>query len=280
MAVIQCEACNTKFKVPEGVIPEEGKFVRCSKCDHEWLAKVQDDEKPDNKEAKLDGEDDNSEAPKATDDTSTDQEQTNEDKSKEPEEEDQVEDSEEKKSDAPKIMRRPKPMIRPITDNAPVSSTTILTATIGVVLLGLFTIYYVFIHMRPTISRAIPATTAIYEMLGLYKNKGIKITDIKWQIEKIKNRRTKKQLYEVIFFISLTNVADKPQVLDKIRVTGFDGRKNKLGRILMSSGTDEIEPGNTHTIDGILKMSTQARYISIDMGNEKEILTRDLEKLF
>lgn len=36
--IITCPNCNTRYKVAEGEIDEQGRFVRCSSCSHEWLA--------------------------------------------------------------------------------------------------------------------------------------------------------------------------------------------------------------------------------------------------
>lgn len=35
---IKCPNCDTDFKIPEGIIDERGRFVRCSHCGYEWLA--------------------------------------------------------------------------------------------------------------------------------------------------------------------------------------------------------------------------------------------------
>lgn len=36
--IIQCENCETKFMVSDYEIKDNGRFVRCSRCDHEWVA--------------------------------------------------------------------------------------------------------------------------------------------------------------------------------------------------------------------------------------------------
>ena len=36
--IIQCENCDTKYKVSDTEIKENGRFVRCSYCAHEWVA--------------------------------------------------------------------------------------------------------------------------------------------------------------------------------------------------------------------------------------------------
>lgn len=35
--IISCNSCNTKFKIANKIVGENGRFVRCSRCEHEWL---------------------------------------------------------------------------------------------------------------------------------------------------------------------------------------------------------------------------------------------------
>lgn len=41
-ALISCENCHTKFKIDGSLIGENGRFVRCSQCGHEWLTYAND----------------------------------------------------------------------------------------------------------------------------------------------------------------------------------------------------------------------------------------------
>lgn len=34
--ILQCEACNARFLLPDAAVPPEGRRVRCGKCKHEW----------------------------------------------------------------------------------------------------------------------------------------------------------------------------------------------------------------------------------------------------
>lgn len=40
--IISCSSCSTKFKINPKDIGTNGRFVRCSQCDHEWLATAKD----------------------------------------------------------------------------------------------------------------------------------------------------------------------------------------------------------------------------------------------
>jgi len=42
--ILTCPECNTRYHVAEGEIGEQGRFVRCSACSHEWLALASQDE--------------------------------------------------------------------------------------------------------------------------------------------------------------------------------------------------------------------------------------------
>ena len=37
--IISCENCNKKFEVSDNLIPEEGRLLQCSSCDHKWFFK-------------------------------------------------------------------------------------------------------------------------------------------------------------------------------------------------------------------------------------------------
>ena len=35
--IISCENCNKKFEVSDNLIPEQGRLLQCSSCDHKWF---------------------------------------------------------------------------------------------------------------------------------------------------------------------------------------------------------------------------------------------------
>ena len=37
--IISCENCNKRFEVSDNIIPEEGRLLQCSSCDHKWFFK-------------------------------------------------------------------------------------------------------------------------------------------------------------------------------------------------------------------------------------------------
>ena len=37
--IITCENCNKRFEVSDNLIPEEGRLLQCSSCDHKWFFK-------------------------------------------------------------------------------------------------------------------------------------------------------------------------------------------------------------------------------------------------
>ena len=37
--IISCENCNKRFKVGDNLIPEQGRLLQCSSCDHKWFFK-------------------------------------------------------------------------------------------------------------------------------------------------------------------------------------------------------------------------------------------------
>ena len=37
--IISCNQCNIKFEIESNLIPEEGRLLQCSSCDHKWFYK-------------------------------------------------------------------------------------------------------------------------------------------------------------------------------------------------------------------------------------------------
>ena len=40
--IISCENCNKRFEVSDNLIPEQGRLLQCSSCDHKWFFKKTD----------------------------------------------------------------------------------------------------------------------------------------------------------------------------------------------------------------------------------------------
>jgi predicted Zn finger-like uncharacterized protein len=38
--IISCENCNKNFEVDSNLIPEKGRLLQCSVCDHKWFYKI------------------------------------------------------------------------------------------------------------------------------------------------------------------------------------------------------------------------------------------------
>ena len=38
--IISCENCNKKFEVDSALIPDNGRLLQCSACDHKWFYKI------------------------------------------------------------------------------------------------------------------------------------------------------------------------------------------------------------------------------------------------
>ena len=44
--IISCENCSKKFDVEDNLIPENGRMLQCSSCDHKWFFKTSDVNEP------------------------------------------------------------------------------------------------------------------------------------------------------------------------------------------------------------------------------------------
>ena len=43
---ISCDKCNKKFDIDSGLIPEKGRLLQCSSCDHKWFFKIENIKEP------------------------------------------------------------------------------------------------------------------------------------------------------------------------------------------------------------------------------------------
>ena len=74
--IIECPNCNKKFNIDKKLIPENGRTLKCSSCDHIWhyktpvIKNIDDVEKPQDKNTNLDTY--NSEVEKKDDDNNKD----------------------------------------------------------------------------------------------------------------------------------------------------------------------------------------------------------------
>ena len=44
--IISCENCSKKFDVDDNLIPENGRMLQCSSCDHKWFFKTSEAAEP------------------------------------------------------------------------------------------------------------------------------------------------------------------------------------------------------------------------------------------
>lgn len=44
--IISCENCSKKFDVDDNLIPENGRMLQCSSCDHKWFFKISEATEP------------------------------------------------------------------------------------------------------------------------------------------------------------------------------------------------------------------------------------------
>ena len=57
--IISCKNCNKKFEVDDNLIPEQGRLLQCSSCDHKWFFKKTEKLIKKKKPKKIIKEDDN-----------------------------------------------------------------------------------------------------------------------------------------------------------------------------------------------------------------------------
>ena len=57
--IITCENCNKRFEVSDNLIPDQGRLLQCSSCDHKWFFKKTEKLIEKKKRKKIIKEDDN-----------------------------------------------------------------------------------------------------------------------------------------------------------------------------------------------------------------------------
>lgn len=295
--IIVCSNCDTGFRVPDDSLTDQGRMVKCSVCDHEWIAKPQDAVKEEEKPAPK-GEEIKEANPIQTEAVKKEEpvaqpviEQAvqapvppkQEEIKKEKIEEKKVEPAaktveaiENQKSHLAQGERKRFVMpSRPIYE-VPVAYYTAMAASI---LLFIGTFIALTIYNRVAIISSFPAATQMYQMLNMHNTADLKLQMVDCTINKVESSSNDSKIVEIEVDVLIQNNAAEERNLDAIRFVLYDIERNYLGDLIMESNAI-IAPNELHRIEGRLnRVPVDSYYVAIDIGNKVDMYVRNLNNI-
>lgn len=307
--IIVCSNCDTGFRIPDGSLSEQGRMVKCSVCDHEWIAKPQDGVKEEEKPA-----------PKREEIKETTQTQTEVVKKEEPVVEqpaaikqgvvEQVKIEEKKVEPAKQEAAQPlkKDDVKSAVENKqqenkeevharvplaqgerkrfvepsrPVYEVPFAyyTAMAASILLFIGTLICLSIYNRVAITTSFPVTVPLYQLIHMQNTTDLKLQMVDCTINKIDSASGDNKTVEIEVDVLIQNNAAEERHLDAVRFILYDIERNYLGNLIMDSHL-VIAPNELHRIEGRLnRVPVDSYYVAIDIGNKVDMYVRNLNNI-
>lgn len=305
--IIVCSNCDTGFRVPDGSLTDQGRMVKCSVCDHEWIAKPKDAVK-----------EEETPAPKREEKKETQPIQTEAVKKEEPvaqppaqikQEEVKQEKIEEKKPlpqpqpakpvEATKPVEAAKEEAKPeaqAVERAPIAQgerkrfvvpprkvyevpLAYYTAMAASILLFVGTLFGLLIYNRAAITASFPEAAPLYQLIHMQNTADLKLQMVDCTINKIDSASGDNKTVEIEVDVLIQNNSEEERHLDAIRFILYDIERNYLGDFIMDSHTI-ITPHEVHRVEGRLnRVPVDSYYVAIDIGNKVDMYVRNLNNI-
>jgi predicted Zn finger-like uncharacterized protein len=241
--IITCPNCDTNFKVQADVITADGRFVRCSNCNHEWL------EQGDNTSLHLPSESPQLDAA-STLTTNAQSELPSSEKVK-PEQ-------------IPFLRRKHMRYLTPI-----------LAAKLVFIFMSLLAIYY-----HEQIIEKLPLTEQWYADLGII-DCPIKLEQASFIVHKedmsMEDRTAKDMGVDVKVIVR--NNSKSGQRLGTVSFIVYDTNKNFIDKVTMNYDK-VIAPNNTMNIEGRLNgVPKNAGFVALDFANNTHVVAGNLNAI-
>lgn len=280
--IIVCSSCDSSFRVPNGSISPEGRFVKCSVCDHEWIVKPSDvinedsDKTPEpqvtiQKQEELKQE--------ATAEAPTIQE-------KQKEEVQQPVIKEEAKPEI-KVAEKPKDtkikteVKRFVIPKKPIHERNIpyYGSMVASILATLLFFGSLLIYKREELSHSVPSLQKVFNLISMEDTSEIKLEMVDCTLRQLQSASDNNKLIEVEVDVMLINTAQTPKTLDSIRFSIYDIERNFIGELIMDAKA-EILPNEKHRIEGRLnRVPIDSFYVAVDIGNTTDLFIRRINKI-
>ena len=243
--LLTCNECNTQYRLPSGLITEEGRKVKCKNCSHIWFQEFIPEEE---------NIDDINTADETNISADTQEEQNdkkNSDKTKKP----LADDKPGKKKKAPKKIINKN--IKPTNTNIPKEISKALKLTLVIFLLITSVSVSVYGEFFPGLFGQEKIDNIIFNNLTMEKKRG----DTGWDID-IK--------------LSLENITDDYQKIPPININVMSKGNRVMNHFVLNAEVNEIPPKEIITTERILEnIAGSAEKITFDIGNSWELSFRN-----
>lgn len=271
--IITCENCESSFRVPKDAIGENGRLVKCSSCDHEWLVKPEapkddsEDKKPD---AQVEEGVKSEDAPAEEGETETVAKESAEDEKAKPQNKESGK-SEPKKKPPKRFVAPPEPIHK-----RSLYRYAVYGSFAAMLLLALA---QVFINSLYTLSTKSTLIDKAYQLIGMYDTAGLVLEKVDCTINEIRSSKNLGNDIEVEVDAYIKNTTEVMKTLKYIRFELFDEHRDFMGDLVMEVDK-HILPNESYHIEGVLnRVPKDSYYVSIDYGNYAELIYKSMSKL-
>lgn len=280
--IITCGNCESNFRVPKDAIGPNGRLVKCSTCDHEWVVKPEpmdmevkqqeQEAEATPQETKAEVHEEKQHEPEKKADVDAPKEKAQESISKS-----EVKETAVRSEDEPK-KKPPKRFIMPAEPyHKRVWCRYSVYAAFAASLLILIT--QITINNRSIIAYTSSSITKAYEFMGMYDIEGLVLEKIDCTIGEIRSSKDLGNQIEVEVDAFIKNTTNRAKKIQNIRFVLFDINRDEVGELIMEVG-NTIEPGESFHIEGVLnRVPKTAEFVSIDYGNYVEMYYKNMNLL-
>jgi predicted Zn finger-like uncharacterized protein len=245
--IIQCENCQTKFNIPDGSIGKDGRFVRCSQCEYEWLQKPEDENI---RNIELNNSNSTNPNLSIAEDLGI---------------------SHPVKSD---IKHKPE------LPSSFITSRWLLYISLAFFALSLlFALAVVSIRFHMEIEKALPISREMFKLLGLHNTQGLELADMAIKLRENTSAKDAGKYKNMTIIVGINNATKATKELDTIRFSVFDknwGRLKELTVPLRKS----INPESFESITSHLnEIPIEAVFLAVEIGNGIEIKIQDISNV-
>jgi|GEM_PF-3592077 predicted Zn finger-like uncharacterized protein len=243
--IIQCENCQTKFNIPDGSIGKDGRFVRCSQCEYEWLQKPEDDNiqnvgSNDSANAAVDVAEDLGISP----------------------------------------VVKPNTKLIPEQPSSFITNRWLLYISLTFFVFSLlFTLAVFGLRFHMEIEKALPISRNIFELVGLHNTQGLELADMAIKLRENTSVKDAGKYKDMTVIIGINNTTKVNKELDTVRFSVFDKNWRRLKELTVplhqSINAESFESITSHLND----IPLEAVYLAVEIGNGIEIKIQDISNV-
>lgn len=260
--IIECPNCNTSFNVPDTAISSEGRKVKCSRCQHVWLAKSPEtiipSEEP--KQEALDKE--TSEQPANSTEPVPQKTETSQ-----PEASIKAGQTNSDESTLPNSKAERSVDTNMANTKSPSKKRIALSLLIILILLGI-NIAGIAIFMQDKL-REIEFFDNLYNKIGVFSSNGFELQDIKIQAQNLTTKPT------LILRFRVVNKNDIKAFMPEVKVALYDHSGSSIKKHTINNNNAQLSSYESKSyIITFENIPNTINKVSLDIGNKIELLVR------